>query len=203
MLKHGKQLQKNIINKLNVEIDFLSKQLEEKHSIYRNEIRIKRDELFKKINKISEKDNVSGKNLNLQFEYYCVMIENMTLGHLKKKNFNDLMKKNFQINKLVSQIKIRDNIIETANNEMMKKKIVIEISPNINDLRDLDIEQSLVLPVIVNKSMINNKEINNNLKVSDHSQRQNKLQSPLPLINNYNIPYSPKRIKSPSPSPSI
>ncbi len=126
-LKHGSQPQLTNINKLKVEIDYLSNHIDEKKSIYINEIKVKREDLNAKIKKIIEKDSVSGKNLSLQFEYNCVLIENVTLEHTKKMKLNEMKKKNFQINKLVNQLKLRDEVIEKANAEMKKNKVKVEI----------------------------------------------------------------------------
>lgn len=204
VLKHGNVQQLNAINKLNVEIDFFSKQIEEKHSIFNNEIKVKREDFIRKIKKITEKDSVSGKNLNLQFEYHCVVIENITLEHKKKIKFNEMKKKNFQINKLVNQIKLRDEVIESANAEMKKRKITIDMSDDIKELNDLDIEQSILLPLIVNKNNVISKENTNHLKTkSDVSNKPNaSSHHALPLINIYNVPKTPTQNKSPDSSPS-
>ena len=189
LLKHGNEKQLNNIRKFNFEIDLVSNLLDEKNSIYKNEIKVKREDLKKKINKIFEKDSSSGKNLNLQFEYYCVLLENISLEHNKKMGLNEMKKRNFKINKLVNQIKLRDEIIQSANNEMKKRNINIEINDDVKELKDLEIDQSVILPLIVDKSTINNMEIKTKSEILNNPKNRSHIA--LHLINNYKISNSP------------
>lgn len=205
-LKHGNQQQLTSINKLKVEIEFISNQIDEKKSIYINEIKVKREDLNRKILKILEKDPVSGKNLSLQFEYNCVLIENVTLEHTKRLKLNEMKKKNFQINKLVNQIKLRDEVMENAVTEMKKNKIILEKPEEIKDLDELEIEQSMILPVIVNKSvMLNNRDNpSHHMRTNSEtfSKNSSNKQLPLPLINSYGVSQTSNGKFSPPSSPS-
>jgi hypothetical protein len=204
-LKHGSQPQLTNINKLKVEIDFLSNQIDEKKSIYINEIKVKREGLNRKIKKILDKDSVSGKNLSLQFEYNCVLIENVTLEHTKKMKLNEMKKRNFQINKLINQLKLRDEVIENATAEMKKNKVKVEIPEEIKDVDEMEIDQSMILPIIVNKSLMltNNENPSYHMRTNSDTFSKNSSNNKLPLINSYGLQKTNNGKFSPTASPSI
>jgi len=158
----------------------------------------RREEINNRISKTLSKDSFSGNNLSLQYQYYCVLLDNLTLEHKKKSNINNMRKKDFQINKLVNQIKLRDELIENANHEMKKRKINLDRSDEIKEIDELNIEQSMVLPMIVDKSMIINKENINHMKTNSTSNSKSHYN--LPLLNNYE-PKSSSRNNSPTLSP--
>ena len=80
----------------------------------------------------------------------------MQLEHRRSVNFNEIKRKDFQINKIVDQIRLRDDFINNANNEFKKKKVPFKyLNDNLKSLEEVDIEP-MRLPVIIQNNQVNN-----------------------------------------------
>jgi kinesin family member 18/19 len=131
----------------------------ENHSKMINDKYIKQSEIMKNrsahqrsITNITQENPSGGKILMQTYQYYSTLLDNMTLEHRKNVNLSEMKRKEFQINKLLDQIKARDEVILNANNEIKKKKISFKYnSEKLKSLEEIDLEP-LRLPVIVNNS---------------------------------------------------
>ena len=104
------------------------------------------------ITNITKENPPGGKILLQTYQYYFILLDNMTLEHRKNVNLSEMKRKEFQINKLLDQIKARDEVILTANNEIKQKKINFKFNnENFKSLEEIDLEP-LRLPVVVSNS---------------------------------------------------
>ena len=108
--------------------------------------------LQKVITNITKDNPAGGKILMQTYQYYSTLLDNMTLEHRKNVNFSEIKRKEYQINKLLDQIKARDDVILNANTEIKKKKINFRFNnDNLKSMEEID-REPLRLPVIVNQS---------------------------------------------------
>jgi len=146
--KESENLKKQITS-LNTENENSHKSLNEKYTIQSSLIK-KRTELQKVITSFSKDNQTGGKVLMQTYQYYTTLLDNMSLEHRRNINFSEMKRKEFQINKVVDQIKLRDDFIINATSEIKKKKIPFKINPEIvKSLDEIELEP-LRLPVIVN-----------------------------------------------------
>jgi hypothetical protein len=106
----------------------------------------KREELQSLINKYSAEP--LGGSLNLTYQYYIVLLDNLTLEQKKHQNVNNLKYKEVRMNKLIDQVRLRDDYINNINTEMKKKNFKVNPVSEIKGLDDLNIEHSFILPSV-------------------------------------------------------
>lgn len=176
---------KKQISSLNSENEKMQKLVNEKY-VKQSELIKKRSNFQKAITQVTKESPPGGKILLNTYLYYSTLLENMTLEHRRNVNFNEMKKKDYQINKLVDQIKHRDNFIENSSNEIRKRKIPFKYNnENLKSLDEIEIEP-LRLPLIIQKNNLppgggNIKNLNENSKLSvwkqiggnNHSTRRN------------------------------
>jgi len=162
--------------------------------------------LQKLINNLSKEP--LGSSLNLTYQYYVVLLDNMTLEHKKNMNLLNLKQREVKLNKLIDQINIRDQLIHNAKSELEKKGVSIKQNEQIKPLESLNIEHSFVLPVVIsnNSDKIDNKIFNKNalnnlnyskLNISNNESLNNsRAKSPYEAYNNPNIIKEKKKFKS-------
>lgn len=163
---------KNIITNLNSNNEKNTKVLNDKY-IDQSELIKKRSDVQKQITKFS-KDNPSGIKIIMNtYKYYSTQLENITLHHRKNSKFIDINIKDIEIDKLIDQIKIRDNMLTNFETELKKKKIPLKLNKsNIKTIKQIE-EEPLNLPLItkeIGSIGINNFETNNEKKNSYPNQ---------------------------------
>lgn len=142
---------KKSITQLITENDSHSKMINNK-LIKQSEIMKNRSVYQRYITNITKENPPGGKILLQTYQYYSILLDNMTLEHRKNVNLSEMKRKEFQINKLLDQIKARDEVILTANNEIKQKKINFKFNnENFKSLEEIDLEP-LRLPVVVSNS---------------------------------------------------
>ena len=151
--------------------------------------------------------NINSTNLNdntqnfsaLQYLYHSYILEmsNLENDFIRKQNSNEIISKDIKINRLIEQLKIRDEYITQEKRSLANKKIkfVFEQEKDIKKIEDLSIEtKNFSLPVIVqqDKRLINqtfsniNNTNNNILKTSSNNNSRNKVN----LMTNGQYDYS-------------
>ena len=179
---------KTQIKQINEQIRAQKDTLSIKENRY-NEIKSKRSNLEKAIGKFG-----SGLNLNsnsnayndnaqnfsaLQYLYqsYILEINNMENDFMRKQSLNEIRSKDIKIQKLIEQLKIRDEYINQEKKQLAKKKIryFFEGEKDIKKLDELNIDKNFSLPFIIQQE--------NNLS-SLNSQKR--VQSPNINLNRVN-----------------
>ena len=163
------------LNKINEQINLQKGLLINKENSY-NELMKKREYFENVINKISNNNanNNNNNNFNnLQYLYHSFVFEvnNIENEFIRKQNLNQIRQKNMKIQKLVEQLKIRDEYINNEKKEIENKNInfVFENENDIKKIEDLNIDKSFSLPVIVQ----NNDNLNtNNFRLSAKSTKR-------------------------------
>ncbi len=160
------------LNKINEQINLQKGLLINKENSY-NELIKKREYFENVINKISNNNNNNNLN-NLQYLFHSFVFEvnNIENEFIRKQNLNQIRQKNMKIQKLVEQLKIRDEYINNEKKEIENKNInfVFENENDIKKIEDLNIDKSFSLPVIVQ----NNDNLNtNNFRLSAKSTKRN------------------------------
>lgn len=178
------------INKLIENIEALKVNLNSK-IVEHNELKRKREDLQVTINKLAKEP--LGASLNLSFQYYVVLLDNMTLEYNKNSNLINLKQKEIKLNKLLDQLKIRDDIISNVKNELNKNGVKINSNNKIKPIENLNIDHSFVLPVVIaptHKFTIQKNEVvaNNTHQLTNRS--------PYESYSNPNIIKQKKKIKS-------
>ena len=151
------------INKINEQINIQKHLLVDKESKY-SELYMKRGQLEAMIGKVNTNQSQPG-NLqtqiepnasnysSLQYLYHSFVFEinNMNNDFLRKKNLYEIRSKDIRIQKLLEQIKIRDEYIRQEKKEIAKRKVnfVFENEKDIRNINDLGIEKNYSLPLIV------------------------------------------------------
>jgi hypothetical protein len=157
----------------------------------------KQSELIKKRKDIqllikNNNKELGAKVLTNTYQYYVTLLENMTLEHRRNVNFNEIKRKDIQINQLSDQIKKRDEFIINATNEFRNKKVDFKYNNDkLKSLEYLDL-QPLRLPVINMNNYVNTNGINNNDKPNANNKPNN---------NNNKLPSIPKNNTKGTPSP--
>ena len=128
-----------------------------------NEIISKRTDLENAIGKygssMSLNSNSNSYNENIQYftalqylyQSYILEINNMENDYLRKKSLNEIRVKDIKIQKLVEQLKIRDEYISQEKKQLAKKKInyFFEGEKDIKKLEELNIDKNFSLPFII------------------------------------------------------
>ena len=135
-----------------------------------NEIASKRPNLEKIIGKFGSEMNLSSNidsfNENIQnfnvlqylYQSYILEIDNMENDYKRKQIMNEMRSKDIKIQKLVQQLKLRDEYINQEKKQLAKKKIryYFEGEKDIKKLEELNIDRNFSLPIIIqqeNKNM--------------------------------------------------
>ncbi len=150
---------KKKIASLNAENDKLQTNVNEMY-IKQSSLINKRTE-FQKLITLNTKENPTGSKILMNtYLYFSSLLDNMNLEHRRNVNFNEIRRKDFQINKLADQIRARDDFILQANSEIKKNKIPFKFNnENLKSIEEIDLEP-LKLPVIIHKNnFIAKKEI--------------------------------------------
>ena len=176
-----------------------------------NELVQKRSNLEAAINKFgnapNSTQNVNNNNLSdntqnfsaLQYLYHSYILEmnNLENDFIRKQNSNDIISKDIKINRLLEQLKIRDEYISQEKKSLAIKKIkfVFEQEKDIKKIEDLSIDaKNFSLPFIVqqDKRLItqNFKTMNNNNLNLMNSPSNNSSRNKVNLINNGQYDYS-------------
>ena len=186
------------IKKINDQIQNQKSLLISKESKY-NELVSKRANLENAIGKYGNSPNLNSNNnafvdnnqnfSALQYLYHSFILEinNLENDFVRKQNTNEILSKDIKINKLIEQLKIRDEYIKEEKKSLAKKKInfFFEGEKDIKKVEDLNIDKSFSLPFIIQQD-------NNALKgggqniISQTITNTNRILSPIKNINNMN-----------------
>jgi hypothetical protein len=165
---------KKVINNFNTENEKNTKNLNEKY-VQQSELIKKRSEIQKQITKFSKEYPTGIKILMNTYQYYSSLLENMTLDHRKNQKFNELKIKDYEIEKLIDQIKIRDNMLTNFETELKKKKIPFKTSNNqIKSLQELESEPIYIPVMIAELPAINS----NNFVYNSEERKNSPVQQP-------------------------
>lgn len=191
---------KSSINKINDQIEICKQNLNQKN-VQWSELQSKREEIQSSINKFSKEP--LGASLNLTYQYYIVLLDNMALDHKKNLNLLNLKQKEVKLNKLIDQIKLRDVFIDNAKTELSKKGVKLNNKEEIKSIENLNIDHSYVLPVVIHQpqeninkysySQGNKNNSSNSLKQVNFTSRS---KSPYEGYSNPNIVKEKKKFKS-------
>ena len=145
---------KTLNNQLTSQKDLLSI----KESQYR-EIYAKRGDLEESISKLSSNlrniqynDNNQGLNaLEYLYQSYILEIDNMENDFIRKQSLGEIRTKDIKIQKLVEQLKIRDEYIKEEKKILAKKKIkyYFKGENEIKKIDELNIDKNFSLPFII------------------------------------------------------
>ena len=141
------------INKVTEQINLQKGILIAKETKY-NEIMKKRENFENLINKFGKDKNGS----SLTYLYHCFVFEinNLTNEHIRRQNLIILRQKEMKISKLLEQLKIRDEYINTEKKELKKKNIhfVFNEENQIKKIDDLNIDRSFSLPAVIQQQEV-------------------------------------------------
>jgi hypothetical protein len=138
---------KNGINKIQESIEALKLNLISKQtSLF--EFESKRTDIKNNISKY--KDEPLSGSLNTTYQHYIVLLENLNLEYKKIQNNFNLKQKELKLNKLIDQIKLRDDLLSSVKNEMSKKGINFKTSDEVKSLENLNISSNFILPTVGN-----------------------------------------------------
>ena len=145
-----------IINKPKVNVQILSKQIEDKKKeieqfqeqrneeyIKENELINKRKEFQENMNELNRNDSNNPQIINLfnVYKYFTNLIENMSNEHRQYINFNELKRKENKISVLTQQLDLRDLFIDNAYQELSKNNIKLEYNnPNLMTKDELEMD---------------------------------------------------------------
>ena len=171
------------IKTLNNQISSQKDLLSIKESQYR-EIVAKREDLKNAISKFvtnskhSSSNNDSNQGFNtLEYLYqsYILEIDNMENDFLRKQGLGEIRTKDIKIQKLVEQLKIRDEYISEEKKQLAKKKIkyFFKGENEIKKLEELNIDKNFSLPFIIQQdnNSFNNNKFNFNSVTNNHQSR--------------------------------
>ena len=150
------------IKKINDQIQSQKSILITKEAKY-NELFSKRGNLENAIGKFGNSSNLNSNNNSfvdnaqnfsaLQYLYHSFILEinNLENDFVRKQNTNEIVSKDIKINKLIEQLKIRDEFIKEEKKSLAKKKInfVFEGEKDIKKVEDLNVDKSISLPFII------------------------------------------------------
>lgn len=141
------------INKVTEQINLQKGILIAKETKY-NETMKKRENFENLINKFGKDKNGS----SLTYLYHCFVFEinNITNEHIRRQNLIILRQKEMKISKLLEQLKIRDEYINTEKKELKKKNIhfVFNEENQIKKIEDLNIDRSFSLPAVIQQQEV-------------------------------------------------
>jgi len=126
----------------------------------------KRSEVQKQITNFSKEHPVGIKIIMNTYQYYSSLLENMTLVHRKNQKLNEMKTIDYEIEKLIEQIKIRDGMLSNFEAEFKKKKIPFKTINNnqIKTMKQLESEPFNIPYMIGELPLIKN---NNNVNILD------------------------------------
>jgi hypothetical protein len=199
MVLKNKEIKK-YISQLNEHIDMLRGSIDLKVQ-HQSELLKKREYLKTHVGMFI-KDPL-GSALNLNYQYYILCLNNLSLEYKKYQNNNILKVNEIKVNKLIGQVRLRDDLINSMDNEIKKKNLVIQSNQAIRRLSQLNIEQSIVLPTITKDTDTNSLRLDEPRKHSSQhmkiSNKSAKSASPTSRTNlnyeSYNNPYILKEKK--------
>ena len=141
------------INKVTEQINLQKGILIAKETKY-NETMKKRENFENLINKFGKDKNGS----SLTYLYHCFVFEinNLTNEHIRRQNLIILRQKEMKISKLLEQLKIRDEYINTEKKELKKKNIhfVFNEENQIKKIDELNIDRSFSLPAVIQQQEV-------------------------------------------------
>ena len=119
--------------KINIQLklqqDILDKKLKQYEDLY------KKREVFEMYFKKTA-NNLQVESLRYLYEYYQLQIENMENEHQRITNIITLNKRDLKIQKILEQLKIRDEYISKENAELHKRKVNFSF-PNENEIKQI------------------------------------------------------------------
>ena len=180
------------IKKINEQIQGQKTLLTSKEAKY-NELVAKRANLENAIGKFGTSPNLNSNNnafvdnaqnfsaLQYLYHSYILEINNLESDFVRKQNTNEIVSKDIKINKLIEQLKIRDEYIKQEKKTLAKKKIkfIFEGEKDIKKVEDLNIDKSFSLPFIIQQD---NNAIRGGQTISQTLNNTNRISSP--LVNN-------------------
>ena len=119
--------------------------------------------------------------LQYLYQSYILEINNMENDFMRKQSLNEIRTKDIKIQKLVEQLKIRDEYIKQEKKQLAKKKIkyFFEGEKDIKNLEELNIDKNFNLPFIIQQenslSAFNTTKrvLNNNINMNRVNQISN------------------------------
>ena len=167
------------IKTLNNQISSQKDLLSIKESQYR-EIVAKREDLKAAISKFVSNTKYSALNDNKQgfntleylYQSYILEIDNMENDFLRKQGLGELRTKDIKIQKLVEQLKIRDEYISEEKKQLAKKKIkyFFKGENEIKKLEELNIDKNFCLPFIIQQENNSFNQNDNKFRSLDNSK---------------------------------
>ena len=178
-----------------------------------NELLQKRNNIENTIGKFGSSQNINLNNANnnlndntqnfsaLQYLYHSYILEmnNLENDFIRKQNNNEIITKDIKINRLLEQLKIRDEYITQEKKSLANKKIkfIFEREKDIKKLEDLSLDvKTFSLPVIyqqdkrLNTQVINN-DANTNINITiNKPSTNNNSRNKVFLMNNGQYDYS-------------
>lgn len=141
------------INKITEQINLQKGILIAKETKY-NETFKKRENFENLVNKFGKDKNGS----SLPYLYHCFVFEinNLTNEHIRRQNLTLLRQKEMKIAKLIEQLKIRDEYINTERKELKNRNIhfVFADENQIKRLEELNIDRSFSLPTVIQQQEV-------------------------------------------------
>ncbi len=158
------------INRISEQINIQKNILFNKENKY-NELFKKREYFENIISKFGNNQNGTLSTLQYLYNSYVFEINNLSNEFTRKRNLNLIRQKDLKIQKLLEQLKIRDEYISNEKKELQKKKVnfYFEGEKNIKRVEDLNVEKSQALPIIqqvVSGSRTPLQKTNNNSRVT-------------------------------------
>ena len=196
---------KSQITKINEQLNYQKNLLVDKESKF-NELVSKRNALENLIGKFGATPNLNSNNNSfvdncqnfsaLQYLYHSFILEinNMEKDFVRKQNANEIREKDIKINKLLEQLKIRDEYIKEEKKKLAQKKIkfYFEGEKDIRKVEELNVDKSFTLPYIIqqdnSKNAMNSQTLNvtNNIRSQSPMMNRNKVN----MMNNGQYDYS-------------
>ena len=189
------------IKTLNSQLSYQKDLLSIKENQYK-EIYAKREDLEASISKlgsamknIASNDNGEGLNaLEYLYQSYILEIDNMENDFLRKQSLGEIRTKDIKIQKLVEQLKIRDQYIDEEKKQLAKKKIkyFFKGENEIKKLEELNIDKNFSLPFIIQQENNSFNQNDNKFRSLDNSKLKSRPMNSnrINLISNGRYDYS-------------
>jgi hypothetical protein len=136
---------KKYITRLNEQINMLRNSIDMKVQ-QQSELLKRRDYIQAQVNVFSK--DPMGVALGLNYQYYILTLSNLSLEYKKYQNNNNLKVNEIKVNKLINQVRLRDEVIKNIDGEVRRKNLVIPTNQDMRRLSELNIEHSIILPTI-------------------------------------------------------
>jgi hypothetical protein len=134
-----------------------------------------------------------GSSLNATYQYFLVLLDNLTLQHRNYINGMVLQGKKLSVDRLEDQIKIRDQALFDLGSKLKNKKKFLEINKSIQTLQEMDLDPLIELPVLKANNPVFHE---NQLRSNSSKHREVKSSKELPY-------YQPKAKNKQNPSTDI